>query len=81
MSEGQKIFDFIKTKLESKMVIIVATRLRATQFNPKHLKDLNEYFKVLNGELFMRRGKAWDCIATQNNCFVSVQSYRKESIL
>ena len=75
MTEGQKVFDFIKAKLENKMIIVVSTYLRAVQYDKRHLKDLNTYFKVLNGELYERRGKSWDCIATKNHCLVSVEAH------
>lgn len=76
MTEGQKVFDFIKAKLENKMIVVIGTYYRATQYDKRHLKDLDTYFKVLNGELYARGGKAWDCIATKNHCLVSVQSYQ-----
>lgn len=39
-------------------VVVVATYTRATYYNHKH----RDSFKVAAGSLYVRRGKAWDCI-------------------
>lgn len=59
LHRARKAYRFITENLEAGRMVQITTRARATRFKRQHLG----MFKVgRDGNLYVQRGKAWDCL-------------------
>lgn len=59
LHRSRKALRFIRENLEAGRMVQIATNTRATRFKRQHL----DMFKVgRDGNLYVQRGKAWDCL-------------------
>jgi hypothetical protein len=65
--KGRRMFRFITANLNAGNSILVRTYTKATRYKAKHV-DMFRLAK--NGDVFVQRGKSWDCI---NGCGITAE--------
>ena len=51
---------FIRANLAAGRVVYLSTYTRHTKFSPRHLPDLDKFFRTTKTGLYVARGKNWD---------------------
>lgn len=64
LHKARRMFRFIVRNLEAGNSVSVTTYTKSTNYKAKH-KDM---FKIVGKDVFVQRGKSWDCI---NGCKIT----------
>lgn len=56
--KARRMFRFIISNLEAGNSVSLTTYTRSTNYKPKH----KAMFKIVGRDVFVQRGKSWDCI-------------------
>jgi hypothetical protein len=58
LHKARRMFRFIVSNLEAGNSVSLTTYTRSTNYKAKH----KEMFKIVGKDVFVQRGKSWDCI-------------------
>lgn len=77
-TKGESAFDFINEQIKNNRTIFIATALKVIKVTPttfaKWEKSGHKLFDLVNGELWIARGKQWDCIVGKTISHVRIQA-------
>lgn len=62
LHSARKRLAFIRNNLAAGRDVYLCTYTKMTKFQPKHLADLDVFFKATKSGLYVARGRNWDSI-------------------